>query len=83
MIQTRIQIKGILDPSWADWFGEMEIKLDRTGDTILTGNLTDKSAVYGVVSRLSSLGITLVSMTCQEEKTDLSHLISNHKKNEI
>ncbi len=68
MIQTKIQIKGVLDPSWADWFGELEIQSNNTGDTILTGNLPDKSAVYGVVSRLSSLGITLVSMTCQEEE---------------
>jgi len=73
MIQTKIQIKGILDPSWADWFGEMEIQLGHSGDTILTGNLPDKSAVYGVVSRLSSIGITLISLTCQEEKTDLSN----------
>lgn len=68
MIQTKIQIKGVLDPSWADWFGELEIQSNHSGDTILTGNLPDKSAVYGVVSRLSSLGITLVSMTCQEEE---------------
>lgn len=68
MIHTKIQIKGLLDPSWADWFGELEIQPNNTGDTILTGNLPDKSAVYGVVSRLSSLGITLVSMTCQEEE---------------
>ena len=75
MIQTRIQIKGMLDPNWADWFGEMEIQFDQTGDTILTGNLPDKSAVYGVVSRLSSIGITLISLTCQEEKMDLSNSI--------
>lgn len=68
MIQTKIQIKGMLDPSWADWFGELEIQYTNTGETILTGNLPDKSAVYGVVSRLSSLGITLISMTCQEEE---------------
>jgi hypothetical protein len=80
MIQTRIQIKGKLDPSWADWFGEMEIQFDHIGDTILTGNLPDKSAVYGVVSRLSSIGITLISLTCQEEKTNLSNLISNQKE---
>ncbi|HSM23474.1 MAG TPA: hypothetical protein VK856_01260 [Anaerolineaceae bacterium] len=71
MIQTRIQIKGILDQSWADWFGEMEIQFDQSGDSILIGNLPDKSAVYGMVSRLSSLGITLISLTCQEEKTDI------------
>jgi hypothetical protein len=84
MIYTKIQVKGILDPSWADWFGDMEIFLDPSGDTFLTGNLPDKSAVYGMVSRLSSLGITLISLTCQEEKTDIQFNEINTKlfKNE-
>ena len=67
MIQTKIIIKGKLDPSWADWFGEIEIQFDHVGNTILTGKLSDKSAVYGLVSRLSNLGITLISLDCQEE----------------
>ncbi|MDO9087230.1 MAG: hypothetical protein Q7U53_13570 [Anaerolineaceae bacterium] len=71
MIYTKIQVKGLLDPSWADWFDDMEICLDPSGDTVLMGNLPDKSAVYGMVSRLSSLGITLISLTCQEEKTNI------------
>ncbi|MBE0695444.1 MAG: hypothetical protein IH586_00820 [Anaerolineaceae bacterium] len=61
-----IHIKNRLDPDWADWFEEMQIEY-RQGSTILYGNLPDKSAVYGILSRLSSLGITLISVTCQEE----------------
>jgi hypothetical protein len=32
------------------------------GHTILTGNLPDRSALYGVVARLESLGLDLVDI---------------------
>jgi hypothetical protein len=67
MFHTEIHIKGQLNPSWSDWFEEMRVRVNFSGDTILSGNLRDKSAVYGIISRLSSLGITLVSVTCREE----------------
>jgi hypothetical protein len=67
MYHTEIHIKGKLHPSWSDWFDELQIRANFSGDTILYGNLPDKSAVYGVLSRLSSLGMTLVSVTCHEE----------------
>jgi hypothetical protein len=66
MIHTEIQVKDRLDPQWADWFEEMQIRDDH-GRTILYGSLPDKSSVYGILSRLSSLGIILLSVTCQEE----------------
>ena len=41
---------------------------EESGDeTILRGKLPDMSAVYGVISRLGSLVIPLVSVTCVEE----------------
>ncbi len=50
----------------------MQILPNDWGDTILTGDLPDKSAVYGVISRLSSLGVTLVSVYCQENRNTIS-----------
>ncbi len=67
MFQTTIHIKGNLGLNWSDWFEEMQIQVGSSGDTILTGNLPDKCAVYGMISRLSSLGITLISVTCDEK----------------
>jgi hypothetical protein len=66
MIHTEIHIKGKLDPDWSAWFDGIQIQVDRSGDTLLSGNLPDKSAVYGIISRLSSLGITLISVMCKE-----------------
>jgi len=36
-------------------------------ETILRGKLTDMAAVYGVISRLGSLVISLISVICFEE----------------
>ncbi len=67
MFHTEIHIKGKLDLNWSDWFEEMQIQESSAGDSLLSGNLPDKAAVYGIISRLSSLSITLVSVTCHEE----------------
>lgn len=67
MYHTEIHIKGRIDPNWSDWFEDMKVLEAPSGTTILCGLLPDKSAIYGVISRLSRLGITLISVTCQEE----------------
>ena len=36
-------------------------------ETILRGKLPDMAAIYGVISRLGSLVIPLVSVSCSEE----------------
>ncbi len=67
MYHTEIHVKGKIDPSWSDWFGELQIE-ETTGDeTVLTGRLPDMAAVYGVISRLSSLVLPLVSVACVNE----------------
>lgn len=67
MIQTEIHIREKLDSNWSDWFEDMHIWNNSGGETILCGGLRDKSAVYGVLSRLGILGMTLISLTCCEE----------------
>jgi len=67
MYHTRIHVKGKIDPNWSDWFGELEVQEKACDETILRGKLPDMAAVYGVISRLGSLVIPLVSVTCFEE----------------
>jgi hypothetical protein len=69
MFHTKIHIRGKLDPNWSDWFDGVQIQVDTSGDTLLSGSLPDKSAVYGVISHLSSLGLTLISVTCEEVRS--------------
>jgi hypothetical protein len=66
MFHLEILIKGKIGPQWSDWFEEMQVQPNADGNTLLTGKLQDKAAVYGVLSRLSSLGFMLISAACQE-----------------
>ena len=68
MFVTEVHIKEKLNPNWADWFEGMQVQVGPDGNTVLCGSLPDRAAVYGVLSRLGSLGITLVSVTCRDEK---------------
>ncbi len=67
MFYTEIHVKGNINSKWSDWFGEMQVREDTRGETILSGKLLDMAAVYGVISRLGSLVIPLVSVKCIEE----------------
>lgn len=66
MYHTEIHIKGKINPSWADWFGELQVQDCAYNETILQGKLPDMAAVYGVISKLGSLVIPLVSVNCVE-----------------
>jgi hypothetical protein len=62
MEQVEIRIKGQIDQNWADWLGGLSINYQQT-DTVLTGSVQDQSALYGLLLRLSDMGIRLVSLT--------------------
>jgi len=63
----QIQVPGHLDESWSDWAGGMAITIECEGDgppvTTLTGTL-DQAALQGLLRRLYSLGLPLISVTC-------------------
>ena len=67
MYHTEIHVKGKINPNWSDWFGELQLQETAGDETILNGRLPDMAAVYGVISRLGSLVIPLVSVSCRNE----------------
>lgn len=67
MYNAEIRVKGKINPNWSDWFGELQMQENTSDQTILRGSLPDMAAVYGVISRLGSLVIPLVSVNCIEE----------------
>ena len=62
-----IQVPGELDESWAIWFEEMSITVEREDKgppvTSLTGTV-DQAALHSLLRRLYSLGLPLISATC-------------------
>jgi hypothetical protein len=59
------QIK--LDKNWSEWANGMTIQVDRRDEsppvTTLTGNF-DQAALQGLLRRLYSMGLPLISVTC-------------------
>jgi hypothetical protein len=58
----QIHIRGALDPRWSNWFAELTITYDADGNTLLAGPLADQAALYGVLSRMRDLGLTLLGV---------------------
>ncbi len=65
----QIKVPGHLDESWSDWDGKMTITIDNDEDglpvTTLTGTF-DQAALQGLLRRLYSLGLPLISVICVE-----------------
>jgi hypothetical protein len=65
----QIRVPGHMDESWLDWFGEIAVKAthNETGQpiTTLTSRL-DQAALIGLLRRLYSLGLPLISVECLE-----------------
>ena len=67
----QIKVPGHLDQSWSEWVGGMTVTVESEGDvspiTILTGTF-DQAALQGLLRRLYSLGLPLISVNCVEVK---------------
>ena len=66
MERFQIVIKGCIDKEWAEWFGEMEINCHK-GNTILTGDLPDQSALHGLLNQIRDLNLKLISVNPYKE----------------
>jgi hypothetical protein len=66
----QIKLPGHLDESWSDWAGGMTITIESRDDgpptTALTGVVADQAALQGLLRRLYSLGLPLISVNWVE-----------------
>ena len=60
-----IRIKGQVGPEWSEWFGGMTIAYDETNETMLSGQVVDQAALYGILNKIRDLGLPLLSITCE------------------
>jgi hypothetical protein len=56
-----VRLEGVLDAGWSEWFEGLEI--GRVGEeTILSGTLQDRSALYGVLDKVRDLGLSVITV---------------------
>ena len=69
----QIKVSGHFDESWSERAGGMTIAVESEGDgppvTTLTGTL-DQAASQGLLRRLYSLGLPLISAICVEHGSE-------------
>jgi hypothetical protein len=69
-----IKVPGRLDESWSDWLEGMAVRVTGGDDgatiTTLTGVVVDQAALQGLLSRLYSLGLSLISVCCIEPSSN-------------
>ena len=64
-----VVIQGALDPSWADYLGDLamvtQVADDRTVSTFLSGQVVDFAAFVGLIGRVQNLGLPVQAISFQ------------------
>ncbi|HEX6551531.1 MAG TPA: hypothetical protein VF026_02130 [Ktedonobacteraceae bacterium] len=63
MTVYRIRLKEQLDQRWSAWLGGLMVMHEANGETVLTGEVVDQAALYGLLSKVRDLHLTLISVT--------------------
>ena len=65
-MRCHIRIKGHLDPTFQDWFEGLTIVHEDEGTTRLSGSLRDQAALHGILAKIRSLDLALLSLETSE-----------------
>ncbi|MBW7885974.1 MAG: hypothetical protein H3C34_25755 [Caldilineaceae bacterium] len=61
-----IEVAGRIDPERSAWFGNLAVRVEDAADgsvsTTLSGPLSDQAALFGVLSRIRDMGLSLLSV---------------------
>jgi hypothetical protein len=66
MQTVEIRIAGQIDKDWAEWLENCSLDYAAENETFLTVKVIDQAAFYGLITKLRDLGLTLLSIQCEE-----------------
>jgi len=64
----RIRVKETLDCHFIDWLGDMVIRPQENGETLLVGSFPDQPALRGFLDQLWNLNITVITVERIEDE---------------
>ncbi len=67
MMYVEIKIKGTLKEDWSDWLEGLIISNQADGETILSGQIPDQSALLGLLNRIHGLNLQLISFSQSDD----------------
>jgi len=56
-----IQVDSVLDDHWSGWFEGLRIETE-ADSTVISGTVSDQSALHGVLDKLRDLGLTVIAV---------------------
>jgi hypothetical protein len=62
----QIRVKGKLEQKWSDWFDGFAIEPQPGDETLLIGLVADQAALHGILTKISNLGLPLLSVQRQQ-----------------
>ena len=62
-----IRVAGCIDPKWSDWFNGFTITHLEVGESLLCGAVSDQAALYGLLAKISDLGLPLLYLNRLDE----------------
>ena len=68
MQRVEVRVKGHIDEHWSGWFEDLTITYTEEDQTILLGTVVDQAALYGLLSKLRDLGLSLISVNSEGVK---------------
>jgi hypothetical protein len=57
-----IRVQGVLDESWSEWLGGLDVRPLASGETLLSGHIRDQSALHGLLNKIRDLGLPLLGV---------------------
>jgi hypothetical protein len=69
MQRVEIHIQGRLDTIWADWLDGFSLSYTGKNETVLTGQVTDQAALFGLIAKLRDLGVKLLAVHFEDQTT--------------
>ena len=67
-MHVSIRVQGHLDLLWQEWLEGLEIVHEEGGTSKLSGMLADQAALYGVLTKIDHLSLTLLSLERSEPR---------------
>ena len=61
-----IRVDSVLDDQWEEWFGGLRLSNDGA-QTVIVGLLPDQPALYGLLTKIADLGLSLISVRRLDE----------------
>lgn len=67
----QIRVKGVLDKTWSNWLGNVDICAEHSAKdglvTTMTVELMDQAALFGILDHIRDMNLTLISVNRQGE----------------